>query len=813
MKQRTSIVRRAFALFLVLMLLLSLTPSGFASDPLAGFSLQKLPYDDITRCICGHLVVERESSSEHSIQPATGAYWEGHYGHGLDSSIHLIYDASSGRYGLMQAEGVVLNVFYGIQQAVYSEAASMNYEDLPDYCAQGFPLILMESWISSDDNGGDGYSYDTGNYAFTHLDGRSTGFIYRDIYFGFVEGYCAVQSQAGMWGFLGKDLNLHIPAIYQACDIYSLTGTAVKKDGKWGFLDAQGQELLPFLFDGAFSATDGMALVKYQGSWSLISLDKAKAHLQVQVNPAIQVTYQGNALVFDQSPIIEQNRTLVPLRAIFEAMGAEVSWDEANRLVTATRQQNTIQVQVDNRLAFCNGVAVTLDAPAKIVGGRTLVPVRFIAEAFGAEVNWDNNTRTVAITEAEAQSEPAQTQPSNAVLNNGGQVISVAGKTYYWQYTPESFETISMNGSYPDTFGNFTPAFMNEPCAKNQLICQEADGSQHSIFTGYGYGSLYYVDGRLYGELYTEDYEHQIFSLNMQGQDFQNHGYGTILALEESAHKLIIYSNSPEDLITLATMDTFSHEKAYFSSEISFFAYVDGQIYYTTTTPDYAQKHGAMTIGVTDLWGNGRTLAQTPMLYDDDRILFEDYGLVSYIASETVQVFDGFLYFYYGATAGTAFMPQGGNIMRIDPATGDVRVMVAAAEPNFHIYRNATGAQLFYTDEDNISKALHLTTGVSIYAETPPQMKGDPMIDENGRASIYMEDTGASVFLCGIDPATQTISALERVGERVFYTVQTYFRNPAYDIGWREAHQLMRIECYEKPSPQSPPKLLYSFHV
>ncbi|MBE7059415.1 MAG: copper amine oxidase N-terminal domain-containing protein [Ruminococcaceae bacterium] len=114
--------------------------------------------------------------------------------------------------------------------------------------------------------------------------------------------------------------------------------------------------------------------------------------------PIVTVTYDGKKIGFDQIPIIENGRTLVPLRAIFETLGATVDWDGATQTVTATKDDTKISLTIDNTLASKNGESITLDVPAKIVNGRTLVPVRFIADCFGVGVDWDAEMQRVILT-------------------------------------------------------------------------------------------------------------------------------------------------------------------------------------------------------------------------------------------------------------------------------------------------------------------------------------------------------------------------------------------------------------------------------
>ena len=109
------------------------------------------------------------------------------------------------------------------------------------------------------------------------------------------------------------------------------------------------------------------------------------------------VTIDGRALQLDVPPTIIEGRTLVPLRAIFEALGADVEWNSATRTVTGRKGATTIILPIGSRYPTVNGVPVELDVPGIIVDGRTLVPARFIAESLGAQVDWMPETRTVVI--------------------------------------------------------------------------------------------------------------------------------------------------------------------------------------------------------------------------------------------------------------------------------------------------------------------------------------------------------------------------------------------------------------------------------
>lgn len=115
-------------------------------------------------------------------------------------------------------------------------------------------------------------------------------------------------------------------------------------------------------------------------------------------NEPIKVFLDGNRLSFDQPPIIENGRTLVPMRMIFESMGADVTWNDSTQSIIAETSDMTIVIAVKGGFAVINGDYHTLDVPAKILNGRTLVPVRFIAESLGCNVDWIEETQTVFIS-------------------------------------------------------------------------------------------------------------------------------------------------------------------------------------------------------------------------------------------------------------------------------------------------------------------------------------------------------------------------------------------------------------------------------
>lgn len=117
--------------------------------------------------------------------------------------------------------------------------------------------------------------------------------------------------------------------------------------------------------------------------------------------PTANVVVDGTEIVFDQSAIIIQNRTLVPLRAIFESLGAYVEWNGEANAVVAKKGNVTITLQIGSNRVYKTTPNMQdyfdIDVPPQLVNSRTLVPVRAISEALDAQVGWDGNTKTVTV--------------------------------------------------------------------------------------------------------------------------------------------------------------------------------------------------------------------------------------------------------------------------------------------------------------------------------------------------------------------------------------------------------------------------------
>lgn len=112
----------------------------------------------------------------------------------------------------------------------------------------------------------------------------------------------------------------------------------------------------------------------------------------------IKINIDGKALSFEAKPYIEDGTALVPMRAVFEALGAEVQWNGEDRTVTSRKEDTEIVLTIDSNMALKNGVMRTITKAPVIVSDYTMIPIRFVCESFNCVVNWDENTRTIDIS-------------------------------------------------------------------------------------------------------------------------------------------------------------------------------------------------------------------------------------------------------------------------------------------------------------------------------------------------------------------------------------------------------------------------------
>ncbi len=175
----------------------------------------------------------------------------------------------------------------------------------------------------------------------------------------------------------------------------------------------------------------------------------------------VKIVLNGESLDFDVPPIIQNDRTLAPFRKIGETLGARINWDQDTKIVTAHKGEQTVVLQIGNNIAYIDKTQVELDTPPIIMNNRTLVPIRFFSEAFGATVMWENEDRTVLINTDEKPTKYIMgyyySQSYSDFLENTDNMSSTAVKWY----------TLDANGDLTD---RDSARYINVPDGYEEVI-------------------------------------------------------------------------------------------------------------------------------------------------------------------------------------------------------------------------------------------------------------------------------------------------------------------------------------------------------
>ena len=270
----------------------------------------------------------------------------------------------------------------------------------------------------------------------------------------FSEGVAPVE-QNDTWGCIDQKGELILACKYEEVRPCSDSRIAVKWQNRYGYFDKNGEKVIDFFYGGAKNFHEGLAVVS-SGNFAGVEDDKywfvgaglttsyknnqfgvidrwgnevlpeeylcisdfedgtaiCQRNRDKKVGiiqaPAVQETDPGRrsfirlyvndiSLNSEQSPFIQRGRTLVPLRTIAEALDAQVSWDSVNKVAIIKTEKRILQLPINEDIAIVDEKKVKLEVPAQILNGRTMVPLRFIAEELQTQVQWNNMDRTVTI--------------------------------------------------------------------------------------------------------------------------------------------------------------------------------------------------------------------------------------------------------------------------------------------------------------------------------------------------------------------------------------------------------------------------------
>ena len=296
----------------------------------------------------------------------------------------------------------------------------------------------------------------------------------------------------------------------------------------------------------------------------VLSMVMLTTGIVVSAEDGITVRISGKTIDFDVPPQIINERTMVPLRAIFEALGASVNWDEATRTITSEKDGTSIKMTVDSSVMYVNDNEVTLDSPACIVDGRTLVPVRAISEAYNTNVDWNGDTKTVIISSTDNGTIDTQSNENNTVNSSPGNLLAsqIINKGSYnkqtnlysvYEYNYLNKKGISLllsckmkDDNNVDWIGFVFTSEKDKYTSKVSLIIDEVNGSSvKSTFTSqFGeqtmFGLFSSTDGKFYKV--SSSYDESIYHSTSEMETF---------ATEQEQLTIDIINNSlKESLLT-----------------------------------------------------------------------------------------------------------------------------------------------------------------------------------------------------------------------------------------------------------------------
>jgi len=154
----------------------------------------------------------------------------------------------------------------------------------------------------------------------------------------------------------------------------------------------------------------------------LVSEKIKKNNKNITVLSVDNIIAKGVNIKFDTPPVIKSGRTLIPVKALSQAFGANVQWLPAEKKVIITKGDKEIVLTLDSNKIYVNGVEAKIDVPACSINGRTVVPMKFIVEQLGLKVNWHSDTKDIEIEDPADDDIPPVTTTGSAITVSGSAI-------------------------------------------------------------------------------------------------------------------------------------------------------------------------------------------------------------------------------------------------------------------------------------------------------------------------------------------------------------------------------------------------------
>ena len=196
-------------------------------------------------------------------------------------------------------------------------------------------------------------------------------------------------------------------------------------------------------------------LLLFTTGCSAQEIDETEIILKIN-NPVMSVNgAERNIDNEGTAPVIINDRTLLPVRTVVEAMGGTVEWNADTQTVTLTRNSDTINLIIGSKTAYLNDNSEVIDTAPIILNDRTMLPIRFIAENFGFTVDWDNENQTVTIKEKKADnSQPTASAPNPTTEPQQPETITSVENTVNVTINGKIFTASLSDNSSAEAFKN-----------------------------------------------------------------------------------------------------------------------------------------------------------------------------------------------------------------------------------------------------------------------------------------------------------------------------------------------------------------------
>ncbi len=209
----------------------------------------------------------------------------------------------------------------------------------------------------------------------------------------------------GKYGYINADGNTIIAHNWDSAGSFSEGLAPVSQDGLYGYIDTAGNPVTEFIYTDAGRMSSGWAPVQNaDGQWQFIQPILSSAFSEADLENALVLQIgrptlrkANQEIPLEAAPVLKEDSTLLPIRAVIESLGGTVEWNAAKQKITVRHKDRTVILYLNENGAYVNGRLTFLDVAPEIQNDSTMVPLRFVMESFDYAVDWEPKTREILI--------------------------------------------------------------------------------------------------------------------------------------------------------------------------------------------------------------------------------------------------------------------------------------------------------------------------------------------------------------------------------------------------------------------------------